>query len=73
MILIVQDDGPGLPADQHQVVLKRGTRLDEQAPGTGLGLSIVDELVKSYGGRLELGTAELGGLKVEIELPAVEI
>jgi signal transduction histidine kinase len=73
MILVVQDDGPGLPADQHQTVLKRGTRLDEQAPGTGLGLSIVDELVKSYGGRLELGTAELGGLKVEIELPAAEI
>ena len=68
----VDDDGPGLPADQRQAVLKRGTRLDEEAPGTGLGLSIVDELVKSYGGRLELGTARLGGLRVELELPAFE-
>ncbi|WP_245572109.1 sensor histidine kinase [Brevundimonas aveniformis] len=68
--LRVEDDGPGLPADQHQAVLKRGTRLDEEAPGTGLGLSIVDDLVKSYGGRLELGQSDLGGLRVDLELPA---
>ncbi|MBN8552278.1 MAG: sensor histidine kinase [Caulobacterales bacterium] len=73
MVLTVQDDGSGLPPDQHQAVLKRGTRLDEQAPGTGLGLSIVDDLVKSYGGRVELGSADIGGLKVEVELPAAEI
>ena len=71
MMIRVEDDGPGLPADQRQTVLKRGERLDEAAPGTGLGLSIVDELVKSYGGRLELGSADLGGLRVEVELPAV--
>lgn len=69
----VGDDGPGLPTDQHQAVLKRGTRLDEEAPGTGLGLSIVDDLVKSYGGKMDLGTAPQGGLLVTIELPASEV
>ncbi len=72
MLITVEDDGPGLPADQRDAVLKRGTRLDEAAPGSGLGLSIVDELVKSYGGQLALGTAQLGGLEVRLELPMVE-
>ena len=72
LLIQVEDDGPGLPPDQRQAVLKRGARLDEAAPGTGLGLSIVDELVKSYAGRMELGSAPLGGLLVELELPASE-
>ena len=70
--LLVEDDGPGLPADQRDAVLKRGTRLDEEAPGTGLGLSIVDELVKSYSGRITLGASEMGGLSVTLELPMAE-
>lgn len=72
LTVTVEDDGPGLPADQRDAVLKRGTRLDEAAPGTGLGLSIVDELVKAYGGRLTLGTAAMGGLSATLELPMAE-
>jgi signal transduction histidine kinase len=70
--LIVEDDGPGLPEDRREEVLKRGARLDESAPGSGLGLSIVDELARAYGGRVELGRSTLGGLKVEVRLPAAE-
>lgn len=72
MIAVVEDDGPGLPEDQRETVLKRGARLDESAPGSGLGLSIVDELVRAYGGRLTLGQSDLGGLKATLELPAAE-
>ncbi|MEO8080414.1 MAG: ATP-binding protein, partial [Caldimonas sp.] len=39
------------------------------APGTGLGLAIVRELVDLYGGNLNLATAALGGLRVELRLP----
>ena len=67
--LVVEDDGPGLPPDRRGEVLKRGARLDESAPGSGLGLSIVDELVRAYAGRIELGESEHGGLKVSVELP----
>ena len=70
MTVVVEDDGLGIPPEQRDVVLKRGTRMDEDTPGTGLGLSIVDELVRAYGGRLELGTSQLGGLKITLELPA---
>ena len=69
ILLVVEDDGPGLPADRRSEVLKRGARLDESAPGSGLGLSIVDELVRAYAGRIELGESSKGGLKVSVELP----
>ena len=70
--LIVEDDGPGLPPDRREEVLKRGARLDEAAPGSGLGLSIVDELSRAYGGSLALSTSPLGGLSIEILLPRAE-
>ena len=70
--LTVEDDGPGLPDEQRAEVLKRGARLDESAPGSGLGLSIVDELVRAYGGRVELARAQMGGLQVQLWLPRAE-
>ncbi|MEW6018345.1 MAG: sensor histidine kinase, partial [Pseudomonadota bacterium] len=70
--LTIEDDGPGLPAERHAEVLRRGARLDESAPGSGLGLSIVDELARAYGGDLRLDAARLGGLAVVLELPRAE-
>ena len=70
--LIVEDNGPGLPEERHGEVLRRGARLDESAPGSGLGLSIVDELVRAYGGSVDLADSSLGGLKVTLELPRAE-
>ncbi|MFN4296121.1 MAG: ATP-binding protein [Brevundimonas sp.] len=72
LLLVIEDDGPGLPEDRRDEVMKRGARLDEDVPGTGLGLSIVDELTKAYEGRLTLGDSDMGGLKAMLELPAAE-
>ena len=72
MRLAVEDDGPGLPDEQRDEVMKRGARLDESAPGSGLGLSIVDELARAYGGTVAMERSSLGGLKVLIDLPAAE-
>ena len=69
---MLEDHGPGLPADQRDEVIKRGSRLDESAPGSGLGLSIVDDLTRAYGGRLTLSDSDMGGLKAVLELPAAE-
>jgi len=71
IIFEISDDGPGLPAEKRTEVVKRGERLDETVPGTGLGLSIVADLAKLYGGDLTLETAEKGGLKAILRLPAV--
>jgi len=67
--LTVEDDGRGLKPEQRAEVLKRGARLDESAPGSGLGLAIVGDLAKAYGGALELGDSDLGGLKITLTLP----
>lgn len=67
--VIIDDDGPGLGAAKRAEVGRRGRRLDESKPGSGLGLSIVHELADLYGGRLELSTAPIGGLRAELVLP----
>ncbi len=70
--IVIDDDGPGLPAERRGEVLARGARLDESAPGSGLGLAIVDELARAYGGALELSDSPLGGLRVVLTLPRAE-
>lgn len=73
MVVVVEDDGPGLPEDQREAALQRGMRMDETTPGSGLGLSIVVELTRAYGGRITLGDSEMGGLKAMLELPTAEV
>jgi signal transduction histidine kinase len=71
LVLLIDDDGPGLPEEAMAEVLKRGRRLDETTPGSGLGLSIVVDLAKLYGGGLSLERSPLGGLRARLVLPAV--
>jgi signal transduction histidine kinase len=68
--ITIEDDGPGLSAEQRAVLGKRGVRLDETKPGSGLGLSIVTDLVQSYQGRLTLSASAMGGLSANLDLPA---
>lgn len=70
--LTIEDDGPGLTQEQVSAVLPRGARLDETAPGSGLGLNIIEELARSYGGKLALGQGKLGGLLVTLDLPRAQ-
>jgi signal transduction histidine kinase len=65
----VDDDGPGLTAEQLADPIKRGRRLDETKPGSGLGHSIVADLAHSYSGKLELARSEHGGLSAKLTLP----
>ncbi|MDZ7713664.1 MAG: sensor histidine kinase [Rhodovibrio sp.] len=72
LAIAVEDDGPGLPADRRAVVFDRGRRLDTSVAGSGLGLAIVAELAELYGGTVDLGDSDLGGLRAELVLPAAE-
>lgn len=69
MRITIDDDGPGLTADQRAKLGKRGVRLDETKPGTGLGLSIVIDFAQSYRGRFELAQSPLGGVRAQLDLP----
>jgi len=70
MQIHIEDDGPGIDAENLALVGARGVRLDESVPGTGLGLAIVQDLVGLYGGSLTLQPAASGGLNATLRLPA---
>ena len=68
--ILVEDDGPGIPATERQAIFERGARLDTGKPGTGLGLAIVRDVAAIYGGSVGLDESEdLGGLLVRLKLP----
>jgi signal transduction histidine kinase len=69
LVVTVEDDGPGLTDDEQVRVLEKRERLDEKMPGSGLGLGIVRDIADLYGGRLDLGRSDLGGLKAALTLP----
>ncbi|MEV6304823.1 HAMP domain-containing sensor histidine kinase [Actinoplanes sp. NPDC051861] len=73
LLIVVTDDGPGIPEADRDRVFQRFTRLDDararDAGGSGLGLAIVHELVRRHGGTVTLADAN-PGLRVEVRLPA---
>jgi len=70
IVMTIDDDGPGLDAEQRLRIVARGFRLDETKPGSGLGLSIVSDLVSLYRGALSLDEAPGGGLRARVTLPS---
>jgi two-component system, OmpR family, osmolarity sensor histidine kinase EnvZ len=75
ILYVVEDNGPGIPADQREKAMRPFERLDvarnqNHGTGVGLGLAIAMDITSSHGGVLELSDSdELGGLKVELRLP----
>ncbi|WP_203914587.1 sensor histidine kinase [Rhizocola hellebori] len=71
-LMIVADDGPGIPAQDRERVFGRFTRLDDararDAGGSGLGLAIVRDLVSRHHGSVQLDDAN-PGLRVTVTLP----
>src|SRR5690606_13457207 len=74
LLVIVDDDGPGIPAAKRDDVFKPFVRLDDarnqDASGTGLGLSIARDIARSHGGDITLGDSPMGGLRAIIRVPA---
>ncbi|MDC0524611.1 ATP-binding protein [Pelagibacteraceae bacterium] len=72
-IIIIEDDGPGIPEDQYKNVFKPFFRLDKSRSlnlsGVGLGLAIVEDIINSHGGNIQLGKSKFDGLLVKISLP----
>ena len=74
LLIIIEDNGNGIPEDRRNEMFKPFARLDKsrnsKTGGIGLGLSIVQEVIHQHGGEVVLlSSKKLGGLKVQIELP----
>jgi len=73
MIILIDDDGPGIPESEYQNVLKPFYRIDKSRGqnklGVGLGLSIANDIIRSHGGNISLEKSPLNGLRVKVSLP----
>ena len=73
VLIVFEDDGPGIPEDQYKNVFKPFFRLDKSRSlnhsGVGLGLAIVEDIINSHGGNIQLGKSQYNGLLVKISLP----
>ncbi|WP_372690057.1 ATP-binding protein [Bosea sp. (in: a-proteobacteria)] len=73
LIVMIDDDGPGIPQDQREDVFRPFFRLDEarnvDSGGTGLGLAIARDIARAHGGDIILADSPLGGLRATIRLP----
>ena len=73
LIIFVDDDGPGIPKNEYEKVIKPFYRIDksrgQNKSGVGLGLSIANDIIRSHGGNISLEESPLNGLRVKISLP----
>ena len=72
--LAIGDGGPGLPTRAYVEGRQHFQRFDKSRSrdtgGSGLGMSIMSGIISEHGGSIELGVSKLGGLLLEITLPA---
>lgn len=73
VLIHIDDDGPGLDADQRQRAFLVGERLDNAVPGHGLGLAIARDLARIGGGDVKLADSPLGGLRATIIMPVADV
>ena len=73
VVIVLDDDGPGIPADRREDVFRPFFRLDKarnlDTGGVGLGLAIARDAVRNHGGDVALDDSPLGGLRVRVTLP----
>ena len=65
--LYIDDDGPGFPEKLGSTLLDRGARADTMVDGQGVGLAASQELMHSYGGKLQLAASPYGGARVILQ------
>lgn len=69
VVLVIEDDGPGIDPSQIERILQRGMRIDEAVPGHGIGLAVVYDIVEMYRGKIEVTHSDLGGAAIRLIFP----
>lgn len=74
VVLMVDDDGDGIPPEERDRIFERFVRLDDSrtrdSGGSGLGLAIVSEIVSAHGGQIAVTDAPAGGARFEVKIPS---
>lgn len=68
--LEVEDNGPGIPEEEHERVFEPFHRVRPRASGVGLGLSLVKQVVDHHHGRISITKAPSGGAIIRLAFPA---
>ena len=74
LVFEVEDDGPGVPAEDRERIFERFSQASDAARrrgGTGLGLALVQEAARLHGGRAELDEGAGGGALFRLVLPRI--
>jgi two-component system sensor histidine kinase PhoQ len=66
--VVIEDDGPGIRADDFETLMQRGTRADETMDGQGIGLAVVSDTASLYDGTLDVAQSSLGGARLRLRL-----
>ena len=73
IVIMIDDDGPGIPENEYLNVLKPFYRIDksrgQNKSGVGLGLSITNDIIRAHGGNIAFEKSPLNGLRVKVTLP----
>ena len=76
-VLVVSDDGPGIPPEDRERVFERFTRLDDAraagSGGAGLGLAIARDIAQRHGGSLRLEDGGSPGARFVLRLPVARV
>jgi signal transduction histidine kinase len=77
VVIVVDDDGPGIPVEEQEKVFAPFYRPDASRDpgkaGVGLGLSVARTIAREHGGDVTLANRDGGGLSARIELPAEKV
>ncbi|WP_281213721.1 tetratricopeptide repeat protein [Shewanella insulae] len=72
-LVIIEDDGPGIPMAQRDRVFEPFVRLDQSrcrdSGGIGLGLALAKKICEAHGGTLTISSSHLGGAKLSLTCP----
>ncbi len=69
LLIVIEDDGPGIPEAARSGILQRGQRADTYQPGQGIGLAVVVDIIDSYAAELDIGSSALGGARFSMRWP----